>query len=74
MRHLSRRATLALGAKIGASSAALTIVGWSGDASFCDLNQDGVIDILDVQLGISQALGIVPCTTANLDSSGTCTV
>jgi sulfur-oxidizing protein SoxY len=33
MRHLSRRATLTLGAKIGASSVALTIVGWSGDAS-----------------------------------------
>ena len=33
MRQLSRRATLALGAKFGASGAALTIIGWGGDAS-----------------------------------------
>ena len=32
MRPLSRRATLALGAKIGAGSAALTLTGWNGEA------------------------------------------
>jgi Right handed beta helix region len=42
--------------------------------SACDLNQDGVVNSLDVQIAINQTLGISSCTNANLDGSGTCTV
>jgi hypothetical protein len=36
----------------------------------CDLNGDSVVNILDVQLATSQALGITPCTTGNLTGNG----
>jgi hypothetical protein len=42
--------------------------------SSCDLNSDGRVDKLDVQLAIDQALGTLPCTNANLDGSGNCTI
>jgi hypothetical protein len=40
----------------------------------CDLNGDGKVDGLDVQSAKNQALGISPCTTADLQHNGTCTV
>jgi hypothetical protein len=40
----------------------------------CDLNSDGTVNILDVQLAIGQVLGISPCTNADLVSPGLCTV
>ncbi len=41
----------------------------------CDLNSDGVVNNVDVQLAVNQALGIVPCTTAGaLQHNGQCTV
>jgi hypothetical protein len=40
----------------------------------CDLNGDGKIDSLDVQLAINQALGMSPCTSADLQQTGTCSV
>jgi len=41
----------------------------------CDLNQDGVVNVLDVQISISAALGLTPCLTQyRLDGSGACTV
>lgn len=40
----------------------------------CDLNGDGVANILDVQLAINQALHLAPCTTADLMQNGQCNV
>ena len=40
----------------------------------CDLNGDGSVNVLDVQSGINQVLGITPCTTADLQQTGQCTV
>jgi hypothetical protein len=45
-----------------------------GAASACDLNKDGVVDSSDVQAAVSQALGTVPCTSADLQQIGQCTV
>jgi len=53
--------TLALG-KLGSSG------------SPCDLNGDGVVNVADVQLGINQVLGTLPCTTADLQHNGQCNV
>jgi hypothetical protein len=40
----------------------------------CDLNNDGVVNILDVQLAVNQAVGISACGTASLITPGACTV
>ena len=40
----------------------------------CDLNGDGVVDTLDVQAAINQALGITACGTAALQQAGQCNV
>jgi hypothetical protein len=42
---------------------------WSQSA--CDLNQDGVVNVVDVQLGTNMYLGIVPCTAA-INGPGVC--
>ena len=39
----------------------------------CDVNHDGAVNIVDIQLEINQALGRAPCTS-DLDSNGTCDV
>jgi hypothetical protein len=39
----------------------------------CDLNADGKVDMLDVQLATNMALGATPCT-ANIAGSGVCDV
>ncbi len=39
----------------------------------CDLNSDGVISLLDVELLINMNLGLTPCT-ANIDGPGVCEV
>ncbi len=39
----------------------------------CDLNDDGVVNIADVQIAVNQVLGISACTM-NLDGTGTCDV
>lgn len=41
---------------------------------FGDLNADSLVDVLDVQLAINQALGFEPCGTADVDLDGACTV
>ena len=38
----------------------------------CDLNGDGVVDMLDVQIAIAQALGSVRCGSADLNGDGVC--
>jgi hypothetical protein len=40
----------------------------------CDVNSDGKVDSVDVQLAVNQALGTVPCTTADLMGNGQCNV
>lgn len=35
----------------------------------CDVNQDGVVNIVDVQLMIDEALGLSSCTDPNIDGS-----
>jgi hypothetical protein len=40
----------------------------------CDLNGDGLINVVDVQLAINQALAIVACTTADVNLDGFCNV
>jgi len=42
-------------------------------ASSCDLNWDGVVNILDVQIAINQVLGVVQCGNADLMQTGFCT-
>jgi hypothetical protein len=42
--------------------------------SACDLNQDGMVNALDVQIAINQVLGMSSCTNADLQGNGTCTV
>ena len=43
-------------------------------SSACDLNGDGTVDVLDVQISINQALGLAQCTNSDLQQNGTCTV
>jgi len=40
----------------------------------CDLNNDGGVNIVDVQIAINQALGVAACTTADLQQNGQCNV
>lgn len=49
----------------------------SGEArgsSPCDLDGNGVTNIVDLQLGVNQALGSSSCSTADLDGNGVCNV
>ena len=39
----------------------------------CDLNYDGVVNVVDVQLAVKMALGLTACTT-NIDGSEVCNV
>lgn len=55
----------------GALSSSSTVV---KQPSPCDLNGDGIVDNLDVQLAISQAVGTTACGTADLVGDGTCIV
>jgi hypothetical protein len=42
-------------------------------ASAFDLNHDGVVDIVDVQLALEQVIGLAACTTADFNGDGRCT-
>jgi len=44
----------------------------SGQAATCDLNDDGVINVLDVQLEIDAALGLRACGAGDLNGDGVC--
>jgi hypothetical protein len=39
----------------------------------CDINSDGVVNVVDVQLVLNQSLGLAACT-ADLDLNGTCDI
>ena len=40
----------------------------------CDLNGDGAVNTQDVQLAVSQALGITSCSSSDFQSNGVCNV
>ncbi len=40
----------------------------------CDLNKDGVVNVLDVQLATNQVLGYATCGSADLIGSGQCNI
>jgi hypothetical protein len=44
-----------------------------GSVLACDLNNDGVVTVLDVQLAVNMSLGLIPCT-ANINGPGVCQV
>jgi len=39
----------------------------------CDLNSDGTVNAVDVQLAVNMALGVSPCTSS-IDGAGVCNV
>lgn len=43
-------------------------------AASCDVNADGAVNVVDVQLAINQVLAILPCTTGDLQHNGQCNV
>jgi hypothetical protein len=46
---------------------------WSQAVNACDLNQDGVVNVLDIQLAINMVFGLAPCT-ANVIAAGVCNI
>jgi len=46
----------------------------TGASAGCDLNGDGSTNILDVQIGGNQILGVFSCTTADVNGDGVCTI
>jgi hypothetical protein len=38
----------------------------------CDLNSDGVVNVLDVQIAVNQSIGAEPCGSADLNQDGVC--
>jgi hypothetical protein len=46
----------------------------SAQAASCDLNGDGVINSLDVQIVVNAATGLVSCGAGDLDGNGKCDV
>jgi hypothetical protein len=46
--------------------------GGSVPGKSCDLNGDGITNVVDVQLAILQAIGAKTCSTADVDSDGVC--
>jgi hypothetical protein len=47
----------------------------AGPPPTCDLNGDGVVNVLDAQLMINATLGTIPCTSAyQLDGAGACDI
>jgi hypothetical protein len=61
-------AALAVGLSLLTPAAA-----WAQAANACDLNQDGVVNVLDIQLATSMALGSAPCT-AQVVGVGVCNI
>ncbi len=45
-----------------------------GSFSPCDVNQDGATNVVDVQGSVNRALGLIPCTTGDIDGNGSCNV
>jgi len=45
-----------------------------GAANACDVNRDGTVNVLDLQIGVNQAIGLAACGTADIDGNGVCTI
>jgi hypothetical protein len=52
----------------------LQVTANTAQAGSCDLNDSGVVDIIDVQIEVNQALGLSTCGTGDLDGNGLCNV
>jgi hypothetical protein len=46
----------------------------SGQAATCDLNDDGVVNVIDVQIEIDATLGLRACGAGDLNGDGVCNV
>ena len=46
----------------------------TAQAATCDLNDDGVVNNLDVQIAVNAALGLVPCGAGDLNGDGVCNI
>ena len=46
----------------------------SAQSGSCDLNDNGVVDVVDLQIEINAALGLVACNAGDLDGNGSCNV
>src|SRR5947208_14983906 len=46
---------------------------WAQVVNACDLNQDGVVDVVDVQSATNMALGFAPCS-ANVAGLNVCNI
>ena len=57
-----------------AQSGDFSIARQGGASSPCDLNGDGVVNIVDVQIAVNQMTGAVVCSNADLDGNGTCNI
>ena len=58
---------------VAMENTAVTLGAVLGPSLTCDLNHDGTVNVLDVQLMTNQALGITSCTN-DLTQTGTCSV
>jgi hypothetical protein len=66
-RKRARRTALVLAALLSTSASV-----WAqGALNACDLNADGVVNVLDVQLAINMYLGLISCT-ATIDTPDVC--
>jgi len=63
---LARRVAVLVGLLVAAGP-----LMWSQSA--CDLSGDSAVNVVDVQLAVNMAFGLIPCT-ANINGSGVCTV
>jgi len=59
---------------LAGSPVLFTATGGGTTLSRCDLDGDGTVNVLDVQIAINQSLGVAPCGSADLMGNGTCTV
>jgi hypothetical protein len=47
----------------------------AGQVSACDLNNDGAVNVIDLQISVSAALGITSCSAVyDLNQDGVCNV
>jgi len=56
-----------------ASTASFKAASSTSSGNACDLNADGAVNVIDVQMGVNMAIGMMPCT-ANIDGTGVCNV
>jgi hypothetical protein len=46
----------------------------TGQAAFCDLNGDGVVNAIDVQIAVNAAIGATACGFGDLNGNGVCDI